>query len=109
MQHADPSMQRVICPHCNKELKNTHSLTVHVSRYHREGGESISEVACPVCKRMYSNKYSLRTHMHLNHKDQLHLIGSGKKNNKKGSSAPAATSSDNKIIAKVEQEHFYAV
>ena len=53
MQHADPSMQRVICPHCNKELKNTHSLTVHVSRYHREGGESISEVACPVCKRMY--------------------------------------------------------
>ena len=47
--------------------------------------------------------------MHLNHKDQLHLIGSGKKSNKKGSSAPAATSGDNKITAKVEQEHFYAV
>ena len=53
--------------------------------------------------------------MHLNHKDQLHLIGSGKKNSKKGSSSAAAaaaskTSSDNKIaVAKVEQEHFYAV
>ena len=48
--------------------------------------------------------------MHLNHKDQLHLIGSGKKNSKKGSSAASTTSSDNKIaVAKVEQEHFYAV
>ena len=48
----DPS-QRQICPHCNKELKNTHSLTVHISRYHREGSQGISEVACPVCKRVY--------------------------------------------------------
>ena len=48
--------------------------------------------------------------MHLNHKDQLHLIGSGKKNKKGSTSAAAATSSDNiKIAAKVEQEHFYAV
>merc|ERR1712066_398764 len=75
-QHQQDVSQRQICPHCNKELKNTHSLTVHIGGYHREGGESVVEVACPVCKRMYSNKYSLRTHMHLNHKDQLHLIGS---------------------------------
>ena len=36
-----------------KELKNVHSLTVHISRYHREGSEAPSEVACPVCQRMY--------------------------------------------------------
>ena len=48
--------------------------------------------------------------MHLNHKDQLHLIGSGKKNKKGSTSAAAATSSDNiKIAAKVEQQHFYAL
>ena len=51
-QGVDPS-QRQICPHCNKELKNVHSLTVHISRYHREGSEAPSEVACPVCQRMY--------------------------------------------------------
>ena len=63
-----------------------------------------------------SNKYSLRTHMHLNHKDQLHLIGSGKKSKKQvAPSTPAATTAKTatpsyvKIAPKVEKEQFYAV
>jgi uncharacterized C2H2 Zn-finger protein len=99
---------RQVCPHCNKELKNIHSLTVHISRYHRESSGSSIEVRCPVCQRMYSNKYSLRTHMHLNHKEQLHLIGSGKKKSKaqstgdKMAKAEAATTA-----AAVTDEQFY--
>ena len=71
--------QRSICPFCNKELKNSHSLTVHISRYHNPKDGGSTEVVCPVCKKTYGNKYSLRTHMHLNHKDQLHLLGSSRR------------------------------
>ena len=74
--------QRPVCQFCRKELKNVHSLNVHISRYHSETNESSIEVICPVCERKYGNKYSLRTHMHLNHKDQLHLLGSAKKGRK---------------------------
>ena len=52
--------------------------------------------------------------MHLNHKDQLHLIGSGKKSKKQAApSTPAATTAKTpsyvKIAPKVEKEQFYAV
>lgn len=70
---------RPVCPFCRKELKNVHSLNVHISRYHSETNDNNVEVICPVCERKYGNKYSLRTHMHLNHKDQLHLLGTAKK------------------------------
>ena len=73
---------RPTCPYCRKELKNVHSLNVHISRYHSTSNESSVEVICPVCDRKYGNKYSLRTHMHLNHKGQLHLLGSAKKGRK---------------------------
>ena len=56
-------------------MKKPHSLNVHISRYHNDNSPSTIEVICPVCERKYGNKYSLRTHMHLNHKDQLHLLG----------------------------------
>ena len=63
-------------------MKNSHSLSVHISRYHNENNASAGEVICPVCERKYGNKYSLRTHMHLNHKDQLHLLGTSRRSNK---------------------------
>ncbi len=111
----EQSSSRQVCPHCSKELKNTHSLTVHISRYHRESSESSVEVQCPVCKRMYSNKYSLRTHMHLNHKDKLHLIGSGKKKgkgtaaarNSATSAAAAAADNSNAVTEAKAGEQFY--
>ena len=60
-------------------MKNTHSLNVHISRYHNESDPASVEVKCPVCERVYGNKYSLRTHMHINHKDQIHLLGVSKR------------------------------
>ena len=52
------------CEHCNREMKNEHSLNVHISRYHNQG-QAPAQAMCPVCNKIYSNQYSLRTHMHL--------------------------------------------
>jgi len=71
------------CPFCQKDLKNGHSLNVHISRYHNTDSTP-TEVSCPVCEKKYGNKYSLRTHMHLQHKEQLHLLGKRKRGRKPG-------------------------
>ncbi len=94
-QDASPTNpgSRCVCPYCSKELKNSHSLSVHVSRYHSEGAEGNTEVVCPVCERTYCNKYSLRTHMHLNHKGQLHLLGVSKRGGNRKSGGVTAGSS----------------
>ncbi|XP_059088640.1 protein abrupt-like isoform X1 [Tigriopus californicus] len=98
------------CPYCNKEMKNAHSLNVHISRYHNESSESSVEVICPVCERKYGNKYSLRTHMHLNHKDQLHLLGTTKKTRKSAPDSPQASSENNsrssKNIDKIDNNEY---
>ena len=57
-------LPRFRCDRCNREMKNEHSLNVHISRYHNEGGAP-PQAVCPVCNKVYSNQYSLRTHMHL--------------------------------------------
>ena len=55
---------RLSCQHCHREMKNEHSLNVHISRYHNQACVPVQAV-CPVCSKTYSNQYSLRTHMHL--------------------------------------------
>ena len=55
---------RLRCSFCDRDMKNEHSLNVHVSRYHNAGSVP-SAVPCPVCRKTYSNQYSLRTHMHI--------------------------------------------
>ena len=55
---------RLRCGFCDRDMKNEHSLNVHVSRYHNAGSVP-SAVPCPVCRKTYSNQYSLRTHMHI--------------------------------------------
>ena len=45
-------------------MKNEHSLSVHISRYHNDKCAP-TQALCPVCRKVYSNQYSLRTHMHL--------------------------------------------
>ena len=55
---------RLSCQHCHREMKNEHSLNVHISRYHNLACVP-AQAVCPVCSKTYSNQYSLRTHMHL--------------------------------------------
>ena len=55
---------RLSCQHCHREMKNEHSLNVHISRYHNQDCVP-AQTVCPVCSKIYSNQYSLRTHMHL--------------------------------------------
>ena len=55
---------RLSCQHCHREMKNEHSLNVHISRYHNQACVP-AQTVCPVCSKTYSNQYSLRTHMHL--------------------------------------------
>ena len=55
---------RLSCQHCHREMKNEHSLNVHISRYHNQACVP-AQAVCPVCNKTYSNQYSLRTHMHL--------------------------------------------
>ena len=55
---------RLRCPECGREMKNEHSLSVHISRYHNDKCAP-TKALCPVCRKVYSNQYSLRTHMHL--------------------------------------------
>ena len=55
---------RLRCTFCGRDMKNEHSLNVHVSRYHKTSSAN-SATNCPVCRKTYSNQYSLRTHMHL--------------------------------------------
>jgi hypothetical protein len=59
---------RLRCPYCDRDMKNEHSLNVHVSRYHNQSSMP-SAALCPVCRKTYSNQYSLRTHMHLQAQD----------------------------------------
>ena len=56
--------ERLRCPECGREMKNEHSLSVHISRYHNDKCAP-TQALCPVCRKVYSNQYSLRTHMHL--------------------------------------------
>ena len=56
--------ERLRCPECGREMKNEHSLSVHISRYHNDKCAP-TQALCPVCHKVYSNQYSLRTHMHL--------------------------------------------
>ena len=60
----DHQGERLRCEHCNREMKNEHSLNVHISRYHNQAHQP-TQAVCPVCNKTYSNQYSLRTHMHL--------------------------------------------
>ena len=57
-------LDRLRCEHCHREMKNEHSLNVHISRYHNQDCAPVQTI-CPVCSKTYSNQYSLRTHMHL--------------------------------------------
>ena len=98
------SLGRPVCHFCRKELKNIHSLNVHISRYHSETNESSIEVICPVCERKYGNKYSLRTHMHLNHKDQLHLLGTAKKGSQVAIGKKTGVAANEAETAEVDSE-----
>ena len=69
---------RLRCEHCHREMKNEHSLNVHISRYHNQDCAPVQTI-CPVCNKTYSNQYSLRTHMHLQaaqHSNILKIIHS---------------------------------
>ena len=59
-----PDPSRLRCNFCERDMKNEHSLNVHISRYHNQDSVP-TQTICPVCSKTYSNQYSLRTHMHL--------------------------------------------
>jgi len=82
---------RLRCGFCDRDMKNEHSLNVHVSRYHNAGSVP-SAVPCPVCRKTYSNQYSLRTHMHIQHKDQLFLLGEKKRGRRPRLAVPETSS-----------------
>ena len=98
---------RLRCQECGREMKNDHSLSVHISRYHNDKCAP-TQALCPVCCKVYSNQYSLRTHMHLQHKDKLFLLGQKKRGRRPGSSA--SVTSLNKDIFPTsarQQSHYY--
>ena len=65
-----PDPSRLRCNFCERDMKNEHSLNVHISRYHNQDSVP-TQTLCPVCSKTYSNQYSLRTHMHLQASQKL--------------------------------------
>ena len=98
---------RLRCQECGREMKNEHSLSVHISRYHNDKCAP-TQALCPVCRKVYSNQYSLRTHMHLQHKDKLFLLGQKKRGRRPGSSA-SVTSLNKDIFPTLarQQSHYH--